>query len=88
MLKEERHRYIFDRLNESYRIYITTLSNELRVSDDTLRRDLVELDTQGLLTKVHGGAIPKSGIPHEFVNRLQRDTDQKRMLAAKVMPFF
>ena len=43
----------------NYRIYITALSSELGVSDDTLRRDLAELDELGLLTKVHGGAIAR-----------------------------
>ena len=53
MLKEERHRYIIDRINKDNRIYVTDLSVELKVSDDTLRRDLVELENSGLLTKVH-----------------------------------
>ena len=70
MLKEERHQYILNRINQNYRIYITALSAELGVSDDTLRRDLTELDERGLLTKVHGGAIAKSGIPIEFTDRL------------------
>ena len=68
MLKEERHQYILNRINQNYRIYITALSSELGVSDDTLRRDLAELDELGLLTKVHGGAIARSGIPVEFTD--------------------
>ena len=51
MLKEERHQYILNRLNENYRVYITALSQELGVSDDTLRRDLIDLDEQGLQTR-------------------------------------
>ena len=35
MLKEERHQYILNRINQNYRIYITALSSELGVSDDT-----------------------------------------------------
>ena len=62
MLKEERHRYIIERINRDSRIYVTDLSEELKVSDDTLRRDLVELENLGLLTKVHGGAVAKSDI--------------------------
>lgn len=88
MLKEERQQYILNRLNESYKINITSLSNELNVSDDTLRRDLTEMDCQGLLTKVHGGAIAKSGIPMEFTGRLKQDIRQKQNLAAKVVPLF
>lgn len=88
MLKEERHQYILNRINQDYRIYITVLSGELGVSDDTLRRDLVELDERGLLTKVHGGAIAKSGIPIEFTDRLNTAIAVKREMAAKVIPLF
>lgn len=63
MLKEERQQYILNQINQNYRVYITTLSTELGVSDDTLRRDLIELDERGLLTKVHGGAVAKFRYP-------------------------
>lgn len=88
MLKEERHQYIINRINQNYRIYITTLSGELGVSDDTLRRDLAELDERGLLTKVHGGAIARSGIPVEFTDRLNTGVAGKQQMAAKVIPLF
>ena len=88
MLKEERHQYILNRIDQNYRIYITALSAELGVSDDTLRRDLTELDERGLLTKVHGGAIAKSGIPVEFTDRLNTRIPAKQEMAAKVIPLF
>lgn len=88
MLKEERQQYILNRINQNYRIYITALSAELGVSDDTLRRDLTELDERGLLTKVHGGAIAKSGIPIEFTDRLNTKIPAKQQMAAKVIPMF
>ncbi len=88
MLKEERHQYILNRINQNYRIYITALSAELGVSDDTLRRDLTELDERGLLTKVHGGAIAKSGIPIEFTDRLNTGIAAKQQMATKVIPLF
>jgi DeoR/GlpR family transcriptional regulator of sugar metabolism len=88
MLKEERQEYILNRISKDNRIYITTLSEELDVSDDTLRRDLAELDNKGLLTKVHGGAIVKSGISIQFTDRLNTATAIKQQLAAKVIPMF
>ena len=87
MLKEERHRYIIDRINKDNRIYVTDLSVELKVSDDTLRRDLVELENSGLLTKVHGGAIAKSDISIQFSERLNTATLVKQEMAAKLVPF-
>ena len=83
MLKEERHRYIIDRINKDNRIYVTDLSVELKVSDDTLRRDLVELENSGLLTKVHGGAIAKSDISIQFSERLNTATLVKQEMAAQ-----
>lgn len=88
MLKEERHQYILNCISKDSRIYITTLSTELGVSDDTLRRDLAELEQKGLLTKVHGGAIAKSGISIEFTDRLNTAVASKQQMAAKVIPMF
>ena len=88
MLKEERQQYILNQINQNYRVYITTLSTELGVSDDTLRRDLIELDERGLLTKVHGGAVAKSGIPIEFTDRMNTGIEEKQQIASKVIPLF
>lgn len=88
MLKEERHRYIIDRINKDSRIYVTDLSEELKVSDDTLRRDLMELERLGLLAKVHGRTIAKSDISINFMERLHTSTRIKQEMAAKLIPLF
>lgn len=88
MLKEERHQYIIDRINADNRIYVTDLSRALHVSDDTLRRDLVELENQGLLTKVHGGAVARSDISIRFNERLNTSLRPKQEMAAKLVPLF
>ena len=36
------------------------LSEMFGLSEDTVRRDLRELDAEGLLQRVHGGALPVS----------------------------
>ncbi len=88
MIKSTRHQLILHRIKMDHRIYITSLSRELGISDDTLRRDLIELDKQGFLTKVHGGAIAKSGISVEFTDRLNTGIAEKQQMAAKVIPMF
>lgn len=88
MLKEERQNIILKRISNDSRVYVSTLSAELGVSDDTIRRDIVELEQQGLLTKVHGGAIARSGISIEFTERLNTDTEIKRQLVGKIVPLF
>ncbi|MBP3518475.1 MAG: DeoR/GlpR transcriptional regulator [Parabacteroides sp.] len=86
MLKEERLNKILERISRDSRIYVTTLSAEFEVSDDTIRRDIVELEQRGLLTKVHGGAIARSGISIEFTERLNTDIEMKRQLVGKIIP--
>lgn len=88
MLKEERQQYIVNRISKDNRIYVTELSTELGVSDDTLRRDLAELENRGLLTKVHGGAIAKSEISMVFTERLSTAVLMKQQMAAKLIPLF
>lgn len=88
MIKAVRHQFILKRIKVDKRIYIAALSEELGISDDTLRRDLIELDRQGHLTKVHGGAISKSGISIEFTDRLNTGIVEKQQMAAKVIPMF
>jgi DeoR/GlpR family transcriptional regulator of sugar metabolism len=45
------------------------LSQELGLSEDTIRRDLRELAREGLLQRVHGGALPASAAIANFARR-------------------
>ena len=58
MLKEERLDYILKKLRADQKVLQAELSNDLQVSEDTVRRDLESLAQNGLLIKVRGGAIP------------------------------
>ena len=60
MLKKERQAYILHQINLHNKILSSTLSEEISVSEDTIRRDLQELAEQGKLIKVHGGALSQS----------------------------
>lgn len=60
MLKEERHSFIIREINLHNKVLSSDLSTQLNVSEDTIRRDLKELDDAGKVLKVHGGAISKS----------------------------
>lgn len=60
MLKKERQAYIIQQINIHNKVLSSDLSTHLNVSEDTVRRDLQELDEEGKLTKVHGGALSKS----------------------------
>lgn len=60
MLKEERQAYILRQINLHNRVLSADLSEKLKVSEDTVRRDLNELAETGKVTKVYGGALSKS----------------------------
>ena len=60
MLTRQRQRLILDRLRRDGQIVAAGLSEELGLSEDTVRRDLRALAAQGLLQRVHGGALPSS----------------------------
>jgi DeoR/GlpR family transcriptional regulator of sugar metabolism len=60
MLKKERQAHILQQINIHNKVLSSDLSVQLNVSEDTIRRDLQDLDEEGKLTKVHGGALSKS----------------------------
>ncbi|WP_448952784.1 DeoR/GlpR family DNA-binding transcription regulator [Labrys neptuniae] len=60
MLTSERKAYILDVLKREGRVVAKAVSRELGLSEDTIRRDLRELAGEGLLQRVHGGALPAS----------------------------
>lgn len=57
MITEERHRLILKELKRKGSLNVLELVNITKASESTIRRDLLELDHQGLLKRVHGGAV-------------------------------
>lgn len=60
MLTTERKALILDTLGKEGRVVAKEFSHKLNLSEDTIRRDLRELAGEGLLQRVHGGALPAS----------------------------
>ncbi len=58
MYAEERLQLIVGRARAEGRVDVAALAAELEVTAETVRRDLTSLERQGLLRRVHGGAIP------------------------------
>lgn len=71
MLATQRKQYILTTLQRDGQVVAKTLAQELELSEDTIRRDLRELAQEGLLQRVHGGALPASPA---IVNFPQRQT--------------
>ena len=51
---------------------------ELGASESTVRRDLIDMDSEGLIKKVHGGAVAlKEGIMTRDLMVAQRQDENK-----------
>ena len=77
MLTSQRKRYILDVLERDRQVIAKILSQELGLSEDTIRRDLRELAAEGLLQRVHGGALPASPAVVNFAGRQQIASEAK-----------
>ena len=88
MLKEERHRYIVDLLFKDKKVLTADLSEDLAVSEDTIRRDLKELADSGQIRKVHGGALVYTSNPFSYQDREVYAQESKQLIASKALPLF
>ncbi|RFB12631.1 DeoR/GlpR transcriptional regulator [Bacillus sp. HNG] len=73
-----------DSVTESIQVrprFAKDLSHKLNVSEDTVRRDLREMDAKGLILRVHGGAFPVNSMSLLFSDRQEESLEQKRLLA-------
>ncbi|HEY7618282.1 MAG TPA: DeoR/GlpR family DNA-binding transcription regulator, partial [Solirubrobacteraceae bacterium] len=74
----ERRELILRWLGTEGKVRASDLALRLRVSLDTVRRDLQELADAGALRRVHGGALPPASPgPDSFVERLPEDVAAK-----------
>lgn len=83
MLQEERYQRITSLLTSFKRVSTEQIIRELRVSRETVRRDLLALEGLGHLRRVHGGIITMHHTPEEapFKERLQARHIEKRAIA-------
>lgn len=84
MLKKERQELIIHEVNLHNKVLIADLSAKINVSEDTVRRDLVELSDLGRLVKVHGGAISNS-FRNSYKHTDIYSLDQKKVIAQKAI---
>ncbi|MBK7122335.1 MAG: DeoR/GlpR transcriptional regulator [Chitinophagaceae bacterium] len=83
MLKRERQEYIVHQVNLHNKVLSNTLSSEINVSEDTIRRDLQELNEKGKLIKVHGGALSHSFNSSSYPSKKIYAHANKRVIAEK-----
>ncbi|OCP36878.1 DeoR/GlpR family DNA-binding transcription regulator [Ensifer sp. LC163] len=83
MLTTQRRALISARLSRDGEIIAKRLAGELELSEDTIRRDLREMAAEGLLQRVHGGALPLVPPLPDFAARQEIAGDVKRRLGRK-----
>jgi DeoR/GlpR family transcriptional regulator of sugar metabolism len=88
MLKEERQRLILDRIRRDQKVNLVELSQQITVSYDSIRRDVIELEDKGLLKKVHGGAVSNSYLPFQTAQGLGVSSDEFTQLIRKAHRLF
>ncbi len=83
---KERQKQILDMLNNKGEVRVTELSSIFEVSEVCIRNDLSELESKGMLSRVHGGAI---GAYEPYYNmslaqRSNTNKDEKDEIANKI----
>ena len=84
MLREERQGYILNQIQLHHKVRTTDICSALKVSLDTVRRDLAELEKEGRLRKVHGGAI-STAFHYPFQQTEIYARDKKQTIARKAL---
>lgn len=85
-MKEGRHRLILQELDRAGLVSVRKLKELLDVTDMTIRRDLIDLEKQGFLIRVHGGAHKKVRdglIEVSHAEKVMLNTEEKQMIARK-----
>jgi DeoR/GlpR family transcriptional regulator of sugar metabolism len=85
-LSAERYDTILNLLKRDGKVLSAQLSQDLKVSEDTIRRDLSELANQGLIKRVHGGALPIAP-SISFEERREVFSEEKQAIAKHAAKF-
>lgn len=83
---EQRREKILELLGEKGEVRVSSLSDIFGISEVTVRGDLEYLSLQGLLSRIHGGAVSSSKLYHEMdlKERLSANETEKKVIAERV----
>lgn len=83
MFAEERKTEIVQLVKQGKPVTVTSLSQRFGVSESTVRRDLQELEDNGLIQRTHGGAISvQTGFEMSFQEKEVYSLTEKQEIAA------
>ena len=86
-MPEERRRRIVRLVREAGSVTVSRLESEFGISPMTARRDLIALEEEGWVRRIHGGAVLPEFAGHEdsFWYRLEEEVAAKERLAGAAM---
>ncbi|KPV43057.1 DeoR/GlpR family DNA-binding transcription regulator [Alicyclobacillus ferrooxydans] len=89
MFSDERKAMIVAYLSEHRRLTVAEVAAHLDVSETTIRRDLHELEHQGLLRRTHGGAVglEVAGFEPSVQEKSHRFAPEKSRIATRAQQF-
>lgn len=85
MLGIERQQHITNRIRQNGKVTISELISLFGVSAETIRKDLLFLEQEGILKRTHGGAV--TGLIHPLSLRKQERVAQKTELCQTALSF-
>ncbi|MFQ6987802.1 MAG: DeoR/GlpR family DNA-binding transcription regulator [Clostridia bacterium] len=91
MAAKDRIMVIRQKVQAEKKISVVDLSRICNVTEETIRRDLDKLETEGVVTRVHGGAIWNEGAQKEgvhFYRRMSKHLKEKQEIARKATGLF
>ena len=89
MLKVERQNVIERELNKQGFVLVPALSEMFRCSEETIRRDLKEMESMGRLVRTHGGAYLMEKYDKSYPTNLRKSyyLNTKERLAQRAMQY-
>lgn len=89
MLAFERHQKIMKCIKDLGSVQVTDLAHDLKVTEETIRRDLRKLDDEGKLVRIHGGAIAPESEKKElpFDIRETANPEEKKAIAKQAIKY-
>jgi DeoR/GlpR family transcriptional regulator of sugar metabolism len=81
MLAAQRRDYLLEALRRDGRVVAKDVAADLRLSEDSIRRDLRELAAEGLCQRVYGGALPVSAAMADYAARATISVPGKQKVA-------
>ena len=87
-MADDRKDKILEILREKKSVRILDLSKQLRVSRETVRKDIVEMEEEGLLKKTYGGAVlDEANTETDYERRRSENEEDKLVIGERAYQF-